>query len=88
MHLLEIIQNGQFTIIENTIAVAADGGTVAFILIDSRKDKYTFYLDRRIESETINHFYINEYPGSIDSLSIGENPTLLAVVERMLKTQN
>ncbi|PKA14330.1 hypothetical protein [Leptospira haakeii] len=84
MQLIEIIQSGQFVIIESSIVIAADGGTIAFTLMDSQENEHPFYLDRRIESKTRNHFYVNAYPGFADALYIGENLTLLAAVEKVI----
>ncbi len=60
-----------------TLAVAGDGGTICFELIDSENEVHLLFLDKRIKSKTINHFYANQYPNKPGSIHLGVNLELL-----------
>lgn len=64
------------------VAVACDGGTICFELIDSDNENHILFIDRRIESKTINHLYANHYPSEPDSVHLGMNEELLNTIEK------
>ena len=85
-NILQKIVDGEYEI-QSDIAIALDGGTISFQVRNKAGDKYELYLDRRIKTDTMNVFYIDEYPGKDGSVKLGTNEALVAKVEAALKSE-
>jgi hypothetical protein len=82
--ILQKTLEGQYQIIPDKIAVASDGGTIAFPVINEEGDRRHLYIDRRGRSDTQNEFYEGSYPGNEGSIRLGRNDALIAKVEAAL----
>ncbi|MGB0850156.1 MAG: hypothetical protein ACPGTP_02820 [Bacteroidia bacterium] len=81
MEIQEALKN-KYQIDFDKIDVAGDGGTICFELIDSDNVHHLLFIDRRIESKTINQLYANKYPSEPDSVLLGTDEELLNTLER------
>ncbi len=82
MEIQKALKN-KYQIDYNKVAVAGDGGTICFELVDCDNEHHFLFIDRRIDSKTINHFYANNYPGETDSIHLGLNEDLLIEIEKI-----
>lgn len=71
MEILEALKN-EYKIITEDIKIAADGGTVSFSILDCENIKHCLHLDNRIDSKTTEQFYADFYPGSENSIYVGD----------------
>ncbi|GHN02262.1 hypothetical protein WSM22_37510 [Cytophagales bacterium WSM2-2] len=77
----------KFSIDPVKISVAADGGTIAFELLDAEGETHQFFIDRRIRSDTRDHLYSGQYPGSKDSIYLGMNEGILNELEKIMSAR-
>ncbi len=79
---IQEIEKSKFKI-EPEYAVALDGGTVGFRL-DIGSEKFDICLDRRIDTNTRDEFYLGGYPGSEGSVPLGKSEKLLSALEKLI----
>ena len=81
MEIHEAFKN-KYRIDFDKVAVAGDGGTICFELIDSDNESHILFIDKRIESKTMNHLYANQYPNEPNSVHLGMNEELLKTIDK------
>ena len=81
MEIQEALKHN-YQIVFDNLAAAGDGGTICFELIDSDNERHTLFIDKRMESETMNHLYAHRYPSAPDAVHLGMNEQLLKTIEK------
>jgi hypothetical protein len=84
MNLQNAVIN-KFSIPPEKIAVAGDGGTIGFELVDSEGEIHQLFIDRRIGTKTRDHLYGIHYPADSKSIYLGLNESILT---ELYKTMN
>lgn len=78
--ILQKTVDGKYEI-KSDIAIARDGGTISFVVVDDAGESHILFVDRRIGTDTKDVFYKDEYPGKDGSIQLGKNDALIAKVE-------
>ena len=73
-----------YTIRTDTIAVAADGGTLCFQLCDADGEIHEVFIDRRINTSTRDHLYAVAYPDKANTVWYGYDSRLVDTINSIL----
>lgn len=76
--------NCRFSISPDNIAVAGDGGTIGFELVDIDGEMHYLFVDRRIGTKTRDHIYAYHYPTDSNSIHLGLNESILTELKKLI----
>ena len=76
--------NNKFVIHADRIAVAGDGGTIGFELVDPDGVIHQLFIDKRIGTKTRDHLYAHHYPADSQSIHLGLNESVLTELDKVM----